>query len=1092
MFDVFYIGNNPTIKEHIPFATQVDEVKQIKPKTKMYWVVEPNIEVLDYDVFNFRPKEYDQKYEHVWKWNPKNYGGIRLLPNKKSQGKKEINDVVCKKSFDIIRTKTPGRYFTRNPYATHVWCVDPEYKLNKQINWAPDNFEPTYIHSFHLRDQLEYKYPEKEGGIKLYPCEWKNAQIKFHGFLDNVVEFPVMFVDDPSDYNQRNIYKDDYVWLVDKEYKINTKTLDWVPNPFEDQMVHVFRMPYQLTEKYPMNMGGIHLVPKKWKDVDLKIHQDCPVEDEAYDVFFVDEDEFNSETYQDCAERSKTDWFWVVDRDFDFNGKLLFVPGTHEEEFIHVFKIPNHMEYRYPPDIIEPWDTRCGGVRLVNKNFDMTKQKYQEDIVPVRYDVFFLDNPKNFDKIIEKSRTKMFWVVDSGYKLNQVFKYVPRREEQKYLLNFKIKDQLLYKYPEKEGGIYLVPKKYTEDTRIKYKQNLDVRKKQYPVLFVDDVTDLTQVTQDCWVVDREYQIDENIEWVPSNFENKSIHTFHMPGQLRHKYPESMGGIRWVPYEWNGEYVIHDDCPFLASKFEVFTDENQGREKSTKDWFWVIDDNVDVHTEFDFDFVPEVWDAGKTHVWQKLNPITKKQYDYCGVMLCAKVPAEKGRPKYIREPACTQHEYPKLFLNNDTDIIEQIKDFESKCKTNMYWLIDPYTLLDVDFDFSYYPTQWDVENVHVFCDQDDNHRNVRLIPTGMITRGEYTINDIQTNSFLKLKKLTQVASLRPTWPVIEFENYDRDKFVEQLQNYKSAGTPFVWTVDPDVDADQNIIEAGFLPELTNTHKVHTWQRQNPNNGSVHSYGGLRLWPTDIDCSKLTTDKIELNKIKDLEYVKQVGCSYKPYDIVFLSYHEPTAEETFEQLSERFELIWVRDVDGIFEAHKEAAQLSQSKMFWVIDADADVMESFDFSYIPDVYDQDVVHVWNSINPVTGQEYGYGGVKLFNRQQVLDATSWGLDFTTGLSTRFKAMPEVSCITQFNTDEFSTWRSAFRESVKLALKDDAESKERLAAWLNPIKDASFSEQAKRGAEEGKQYVEQYRNKPSELNKINDFSWMKNKYAQK
>ena len=54
----------------------------------------------------------------------------------------------------------------------------------------------------------------------------------------------------------------------------------------------------------------------------------CPIEDESFDVFYIDDDEFNADTYSDCADRSKTDWFWVVDREYDFNGKLLYVPRT--------------------------------------------------------------------------------------------------------------------------------------------------------------------------------------------------------------------------------------------------------------------------------------------------------------------------------------------------------------------------------------------------------------------------------------------------------------------------------------------------------------------------------------------------------------------------------------------------------------------------------------------------------------------------------------------------------------------------------------------------------------------------------------------
>ena len=188
---------------------------------------------------------------------------------------------------------------------------------------------------------------------------------------------------------------------------------------------------------------------------------------------------------------------------------------------------------------------------------------------------------------------------------------------------------------------------------------------------------------------------------------------------------------------------------------------------------------------------------------------------------------------------------------------------------------------------------------------------------------------------------------------------------------------------------------------------------------------------------------------------------------------------------------KELFKIFNAHKEAARSVKSKMFWVVDADAEILDTFDFGYIPDVYDQEVVHVWASTNPITGQEYGYGGVKLFNREQVLDSTSWGLDFTTGLSTRFKAMPEMSCVTRFNTDAYSTWRSAFRECVKLALKEDAESKERLEGWLNPLADADFSKEAKLGAEEGRAYALANHNDLEALARINDYEWLRNRYNQ-
>ena len=55
---VFYIGENTKLKELLPFAKQINSVDEIQAKTRMIWLIEPNIEITDTDIFNFRPKSY--------------------------------------------------------------------------------------------------------------------------------------------------------------------------------------------------------------------------------------------------------------------------------------------------------------------------------------------------------------------------------------------------------------------------------------------------------------------------------------------------------------------------------------------------------------------------------------------------------------------------------------------------------------------------------------------------------------------------------------------------------------------------------------------------------------------------------------------------------------------------------------------------------------------------------------------------------------------------------------------------------------------------------------------------------------------------
>jgi hypothetical protein len=216
----------------------------------------------------------------------------------------------------------------------------------------------------------------------------------------------------------------------------------------------------------------------------------------------------------------------------------------------------------------------------------------------------------------------------------------------------------------------------------------------------------------------------------------------------------------------------------------------------------------------------------------------------------------------------------------------------------------------------------------------------------------------------------------------------------------------------------------------------------------------------------------------------------YDIIFISYNEVYAEENFAKLKERFPLVKrVSNVQGIHNAHIAAAKRSFTKMFWVVDADAIILDSFDFKYqIPGDWELETVHVWRSRNPVNNLEYGYGGVKLLPKKLTLAMDTSSIDMTTNISKNFKVMDEVSNITAFNTDEYSTWRSAFRECAKLAVIADTEANERLDIWCN-VAQGDYAEFAIKGACAGRSYGEKNASNPEALSKINDFTWLQDQW---
>jgi hypothetical protein len=134
---------------------------------------------------------------------------------------------------------------------------------------------------------------------------------------------------------------------------------------------------------------------------------------------------------------------------------------------------------------------------------------------------------------------------------------------------------------------------------------------------------------------------------------------------------------------------------------------------------------------------------------------------------------------------------------------------------------------------------------------------------------------------------------------------------------------------------------------------------------------------------------------------------------------------------------------------------------------------------------------LNPVNGLVYGYGGIKLLPTTMTINMDITNVDMTTGISKNFTAVPIVASPTNFNTDPFNTWKSAFRECVKLASKvidDSAETIERLDVWCN-VANGSYANCAIEGAIAGRHYGEYHQGDKEALSKINDFDWLKRKF---
>ncbi len=334
-------------------------------------------------------------------------------------------------------------------------------------------------------------------------------------------------------------------------------------------------------------------------------------------------------------------------------------------------------------------------------------------------------------------------------------------------------------------------------------------------------------------------------------------------------------------------------------------------------------------------------------------------------------------------------------------------------------------------------------------------------------------------------------LKKRFPLLRVVNYDINPIEAFFTAQKKSFTAMFWLIDEDFIVDESFdFEYSLYPDEQKY--VHIFKQKNG------IYGGLQLVPKNYKVTKREIEYDFFVLTKEIDTVAGHSLSYiQESDIIFISYNEVNADENFEKLKTRFPRAQrIHGIKGIHNAHIAAANLAQSKMFWVVDGDAIIVEDFDFDKDIPEWAKNTVYVYRSQNPINDLIYGYGGVKFLPRNLVLSMDTNTVDMTTSISKRFKSVEKLSNITAFNTDPFNTWRSAFRECVKLSSKIiegqyDPLTEEWLNVWCTVGADRLFGEYAIKGAIAGKEFGLKYADDKEMLKKINDWEWLKNEFGQ-
>ena len=500
--------------------------------------------------------------------------------------------------------------------------------------------------------------------------------------------------------------------------------------------------------------------------------------------------------------------------------------------------------------------------------------------------------------------------------------------------------------------------------------------------------------------------------------------------------------------------------------------------ASSDYVYVLDCTASVQN-FDFSFIPQDWDAQYAHIWNwderlillSVKDISKNTDLYTNTAyINGSMPVKNTDQKIIVDVKketnynvfCVSHKQKQndkvIYVKGSEITNDIVLECALQSNTSFFYVTTDKVNYE-SFDYSFTCDLWDVPYIQVW----DKNTSFLLLSKDKI---------IENNGFKGLEFKNRDIGLfsnKTKWPVFK----EGDEAVTDEDFYFSISNSV--EVSPSLDYT-------FVPMPQDRNKIHVWQRINPHTNAVYDYSGVALIPNSDVTGK--------------QYVRSGGSTSKPYDIIFLSYNEAFADEHYQLLLEKApNAKRIHGVKGIYEAHIAAAQIAETSMFYIVDADAHLLPEYTFSFMPKQEDEHKVYVWRSKNPINDLIYGYGGVKLFPTKELLESSYSGIDFTTSITKDFNVVSVISNITKFNTDPFNTWKSAFRECVKLSsnlIDNDAATKARLEVWCNKGADREYGNFAISGAQFGKEFGELNKDNKEELSKINNYEWLYDQFKNK
>ena len=1068
MFDVFYFGNKPGLFAFEQYATSLDDAAA-KSRTSYYWYIYSGN---DYTGFNFDyvPAPWESHFIHVWPNQWQKDGEVYLA-------KKQNNGQLHFHTEPVHRLPNLDNWYIPD-------YVDP---TSIDVRWCPDPMEPPYIYHFPSQHQ------SASGAIYTVPgaTEVKLADA-----------FVVRALPNPSRYGYNMAVTEfDYSWhpnVLDPAYDYVFGN-QWNPSVLEPTLV--YHMPGATEIKF---MDEVAIIPSditNWEILDDIVGFDYswrpnPKEPPYIYVF----------GNQWLSPEQRPALQYRVPGATQY--KYMDEPKAHRARNPDKFKVYHNCEFDYS------WEPDPGSPPY---NYVFGNQWYPGEIMPtVGYpmedaaEVKFMDIPA---KLLPNEDVNWRTLVECEFD----YSWQPDPGDPPFIYVF---------------GNQWYPAEVMPT--VEYHVPFATERK-----FMDINCAKLIAHMDRWTIPEEVFRDNiDFTWCPHPEDAPYIHHFGSEYQISTGLMYTTPGATEPKFEGDPPKLVKEkltmnvlDIFFVdrnnataQTRFELLQKQYPNiqkiryansimdtitrcmvRAKTSK--FWVISSEYS-YANFDFAWHAQPWQSYMTHVfpsqhqkWSDTFLINKWEFERHSKW--ATKLEEFPNLNFVHDQAVTKpdslaniyyvdhgnslskiqyehlrDEHPDIvntrFANDYLDTFKRIVNI---AETEYVWIINSicdYTI----FDFTWQPEPWQAEMIHCF-------------PSGNLKRGDTFY--IHVESF---KKQMVELELLDWFNVINYcedqfgaitrydtpiHIYDTDDLVTEVKNYTFT-TPYV------MFTNQRNLRLVDFPCL--------WTKKDRTVVRVSVAGATALVPRDIKADLKTQiydyPYIEKSKLLLLnDYLGDSECS----DIVYISNGEPDEQRWYDHLcyQSNTNAKWVRGVNGRTAAYQEAARQSTTPWFFAVFAKLEVLGSdFPwFTWMPDYFQEPKHYIFNSRNPVNGLEYGHQGIIAYNKRLVLENNNPGIDFT--LSQPHESVPILSGIAHFNQSAWMTWRTAFREVVKLkhftAIQPTIETTERLRVWCN-VAEGMYAEYCLQGANDAVDYYNEVGGDYEKLKLSFEWDWLQKRFT--